>query len=199
MRRTKVKALVFQAREALTRGRLARDHPCADIRQQIATTEQGILPRSMTRAHIERCASCASYERQTRRQRAALALIIPVPLAVGLKSQVLSAALHGGGALAAGAGAGGAAATGAGVTGTGAAAAGAGVTGGGAAAAGGGVAATGLTAGMTTAGAGAIAGGGATVGGVGAGAAATGVAGIATGAAGASVITGSSLAVVSVV
>src|ERR1700689_3052497 len=110
---SKVKALVFQAREALARGRLARDQSCAEIREQNATTRRGILPRSKARAHIDRCPSCAAFETETRYQRAALALIVPVPLAVGLKSTVLGAVLHSG-ALAAGAGAGGAAATGAG-------------------------------------------------------------------------------------
>ena len=108
VRPSKVKALVFQAREALARGRLARDHPCTEIREQIATTQGVILPRSMTRAHISRCPSCAAYESETRHQRAALALIIPVPLAIGLKSTVLGAVLHGGAAAGAGAGAGGA-------------------------------------------------------------------------------------------
>ncbi|MFZ0386947.1 MAG: sigma-70 family RNA polymerase sigma factor, partial [Solirubrobacteraceae bacterium] len=112
---SKVKALVFQAREALARGRLARDQSCPEIREQIATTRRVILPRSKARAHIDRCPSCAAFETETRYQRAALALIVPVPLAVGLKSTVLGAVLHSG-ALAAGAtaGAGGAAATGAG-------------------------------------------------------------------------------------
>jgi RNA polymerase sigma factor (sigma-70 family) len=199
VRASKVKALVFQAREALARGRLARDHPCAEIRERIATTQGVILPRSMTRAHISRCPSCAGFESETRRQRAALALIIPVPLAVGLKSTVLGAVLHGGAlAAGAGAGAGGAAATGAGVTGGGAAAAGAGVTGGGAVAAGGGAAAAGagVTAGVATAGTGAVVGSGATVAaGAGAGAVATGgLAGISTGAA---VVAGGSVATVS--
>ena len=67
----------------------------------------------MTRAHIDRCLSCKSFEAETRRQRAALALILPVPLAEGIKSVVLGAIVHGGGAGAAA----GAAATGAGVTG----------------------------------------------------------------------------------
>jgi RNA polymerase sigma factor (sigma-70 family) len=139
---SKVKALVFQAREALARGRLAREQPCGDIRAHIATARRVILPRSQTRAHIDRCPSCAAFEAETRYQRAVLALIVPVPLAVGLKSTVLGAVLHGG-ALVAGAaiGAGGAAATGAGATSGGAAVAGAGATSGGAAAAGGGAAA----------------------------------------------------------
>ena len=39
VRTEKVKALVFQAREALARGRAAREHPCRDIREQLATLE----------------------------------------------------------------------------------------------------------------------------------------------------------------
>src|ERR1700760_1411434 len=124
----KVKALVFQAREALARGRAARERPCADIREQIATTRRVILPRSRARAHIIRCPSCAAFETEMRYQRAALAGIVPVPLAVALRSAVLGAAVHGGAlAAGAGAGAGGAAVTGAGVTSGGAAVTGAGV------------------------------------------------------------------------
>ncbi|MBV8218765.1 MAG: sigma-70 family RNA polymerase sigma factor, partial [Solirubrobacterales bacterium] len=37
VRREKVKALVFQAREALARGRRAREHPCAEVRERLAT------------------------------------------------------------------------------------------------------------------------------------------------------------------
>src|SRR6476646_426852 len=37
VRREKVKALVFQAREALLRARTARETPCAEIREQLAT------------------------------------------------------------------------------------------------------------------------------------------------------------------
>ncbi len=39
VRTEKVKALVFQAREALVRGRQARQHPCGDIREQLATMD----------------------------------------------------------------------------------------------------------------------------------------------------------------
>jgi len=174
----RVKALVFQAREALARGRVARDHPCTEVRERIATMRSAVLPRSLTRAHIDRCPSCASFEAETRRQRVALAVIIPVPLAAGLKSLVLGVVSHGAVAAGAGASAGGAAATGAGVSGSGAVAAsasaggaaatGAGVTGGGAVVAGAGVTGTGAAA------SGAIVGSGATIaGGAGAGAVAT--------------------------
>ena len=73
VRKEKVKALIFQAREALIRGRKARDSPCAEIREHLATARGRIMPRSKTRAHIERCAPCAAFEDEVRRQRAVLA------------------------------------------------------------------------------------------------------------------------------
>jgi RNA polymerase sigma factor (sigma-70 family) len=168
VRAEKVKALIFQARQGLARGRLARDHTCVDIRERIAGLRDVVPTRSLTRAHIDRCPSCAAFEAETRRQRAALALILPVPLAAGLKPLVLGSALHGGAAAAgAGASAGGAAAAGAGVTGGGA-----GVTGGGAAAAGAGAdgaGAAGAGGGATGAGGAGAGGGGAGGGGAGAG------------------------------
>jgi RNA polymerase sigma factor (sigma-70 family) len=105
VRREKVKALIFQAREALVRSRHARDRPCVEIRERLATLHGRVLPRSTTRAHIDRCPSCAAFEDKVRRQRAALALIVPVTLTSELKAAVLGSALGGGGAVAAGAGA----------------------------------------------------------------------------------------------
>ena len=145
VRTEKVKALIFQAREALVRGRQARDRPCAEIRERLATSRGRVLARSMTRAHIDRCPSCAAFEGEVRHQRAALALILPVTLTGGLKASVLGSALRGGGTVAAGAGA----------CGSGAAVAGGATTAGGAGGAGG------LVAGGATAagGAGAVAAG----------------------------------------
>ena len=102
VRKEKIKALVFQAREALVRGRRAREHPCAEIRERLATTHGSALPRSVARAHIDRCPGCAAFEREIRRQRAALALILPVVLTGELKALVLRSALHGAGPVAAG-------------------------------------------------------------------------------------------------
>ncbi|MGZ6691843.1 MAG: RNA polymerase sigma factor, partial [Solirubrobacteraceae bacterium] len=53
--REKVKALIFQAREALVRGREARDSSCAEVRERLATVRGKIPVRSTTRAHIDRC------------------------------------------------------------------------------------------------------------------------------------------------
>jgi RNA polymerase sigma factor (sigma-70 family) len=89
VRREKVKALVFQAREALLRARRARDEPCADVRERVAT---GDVPRrSVLRGHIDRCPNCAAFEQEVRGQRAAFAAIMPVAPTVGLKASILAA------------------------------------------------------------------------------------------------------------
>jgi RNA polymerase sigma factor (sigma-70 family) len=148
VRREKVKALVFQAREGLMRARRARDTPCTDMRRQLATLTGGIPSRSVLRRHVDRCPSCALFEAEVGRQRAGLALILPVLPTVGLKATVLASAVSrwtavaGGGAGAGGstavlgsaAGGGGAACAGAGSGAVGLA--GAGAAGGGSVAAG---------------------------------------------------------------
>jgi RNA polymerase sigma factor (sigma-70 family) len=183
VRKEKVKALVFQAREALMRGRRARERPCAEIRERLATLQGTVLARSMARAHIDRCPSCAAFESEVRRQHAALALLLPVALTSQLKASVLGSALRSGYALAA---TGGTAAGGAG--GAGALAAGGATAAGGAGGAGA-LAAGGATAAGGAGGAGALAAGGVTAAG-GAGAAAAGSVAAATGAASTAVIAG---------
>ena len=169
VRREKVKALIFQAREALVRSRQARDRPCVEIRERLATLHGRVLPRSMTRAHIDRCPSCAAFEDAVRRQRAALALIVPVTLTSELKASVLGSALRGGGAVAAGAGA----------------------CGGGAVVPGG----TGAAGAVSAAG-GATGAGGAGAGAVATGAGTAGIAGAGTGAASSAVVAGAPVSVV---
>jgi RNA polymerase sigma factor (sigma-70 family) len=109
VRREKVKALVFQAREALMRARDARATPCIEIREQLATEAGRVPRRSVARRHIDRCPGCAEFEREVRRQRAAFAAILPLVPTVGLKASVLGFAVGGGGGAVAlgGAGAGG--------------------------------------------------------------------------------------------
>ena len=102
VRKEKVKALVFQAREALVRGRRARERPCAEVRERLATLQGRILPRGTTRAHIDRCPGCAAFESEVHRQHRALALILPVALTSELKASVLDSVLSRGGAVAAG-------------------------------------------------------------------------------------------------
>src|ERR1700756_4000953 len=107
VRPAKVKALIFQARKGLVRGRQARDSSCVEIRERIATVRGKVLARGRTRAHIERCPACAAFEAEVRRQQAACVLIPAVALTAELKATVLHAALGGHAGIVASAGAGG--------------------------------------------------------------------------------------------
>ena len=98
VRKEKVKALVFQARETLMGWRSARETPCEQVREQLATLRGSALRRSSIRRHVEQCAGCAEYETEVHRQRAALAVALPVVPAAGLKAAVLSSVLGGSGA-----------------------------------------------------------------------------------------------------
>ena len=96
VRREKVKALIFQAREGLQRGRSARESPCSEVRERLANAHAKALARGVVRAHVDRCAPCQEFEREVGRQRAALVLVLPVALSEKLKALVLSSALgHG--------------------------------------------------------------------------------------------------------
>ena len=86
---SKVKSLVFQARTALIDRRTARETPCSEIREQIATLRGGALRRSSLRHHIEICPGCAEYREQVKRQRAMLAVALPVVPSAALRSHVL--------------------------------------------------------------------------------------------------------------
>jgi RNA polymerase sigma factor (sigma-70 family) len=120
VRREKVKALVYQAREALLGWRSARETPCADVREQLATLRGSALGRGSIRRHVEQCPGCADFEAAVRGQRAALAVALPVVPAVGLRAAVLSSTVGGGSAVGAAVGAGGAATAGGGLAGLGA-------------------------------------------------------------------------------
>ncbi|HEV3000801.1 MAG TPA: RNA polymerase sigma factor [Solirubrobacteraceae bacterium] len=110
VRKEKVKALVFQARESLISSRRAREADCAEIQQQLAVLRGGSLRRTTLRRHLEHCPACQEYRAEVQRQRAALAIILPVAPTAGLKGGVLGGAVSagagaaGGGALAGGAG-----------------------------------------------------------------------------------------------
>jgi RNA polymerase sigma factor (sigma-70 family) len=91
-----VKSLVFQARSALLRTREARDIPCAEIREEIATASGRDLRRAHLRRHVRVCEGCAEFEREVRQQRAMLALVLPVVPSLGLKESALAAAGIGG-------------------------------------------------------------------------------------------------------
>jgi RNA polymerase sigma factor (sigma-70 family) len=93
----KVKSLVFQARSSLIESRNAREIPCQEIREQLATATGGVLRRGPLRRHIRACAGCAQYRDDVMRQRKALAAILPVVPSLGLKNAALSAIGFGGG------------------------------------------------------------------------------------------------------
>jgi RNA polymerase sigma factor (sigma-70 family) len=104
----KVKALVFQARSTLIENREARDIPCQEIREQLATATGGALRRGPLRRHLKACDGCREYRDQVRTQRRALAAVLPVVPTLGLKDSVLAGLGFGGGTGGAGAAAGGA-------------------------------------------------------------------------------------------
>jgi RNA polymerase sigma factor (sigma-70 family) len=104
--RSKVKALVFQARRSLAASRLARETPCSEVREQLATLAGGALRRGPLRRHVRECPGCREFEAEVRRQRRAMAALLPVIPSAGLKSAILAEiGIGGGGAAAAGAGA----------------------------------------------------------------------------------------------
>jgi len=103
----KVKALVFQARESLIATRTARETPCHEIREQLATMRGSALRRANLRRHLRECAGCREYRAHVEKQRAAFALVIPVLPSPALKHASMPAAVAaklGGGAGTAGGG-----------------------------------------------------------------------------------------------
>ena len=101
-----VRGIVFRARSSLIERRSARETPCHEIREQIATLRGGALRRNELRHHLRQCPGCSAYRDEVRRQRKMLAVALPVAPSLGLKSSVMGAAGITGGA-AAGATAGG--------------------------------------------------------------------------------------------
>ncbi|MDA0166518.1 sigma-70 family RNA polymerase sigma factor, partial [Solirubrobacter ginsenosidimutans] len=133
---SRVKALVFRARQALMADRAARAVPCGEIRAALAVASGPDLRRASLRRHLRQCAGCRAFQRGVATQRAALASVLPVSVPVGLLARVIAAGGAGGagvaGGAAAGAGGAGAAhgASGAAAGGGGAGAAGVGAAGG---------------------------------------------------------------------
>jgi RNA polymerase sigma factor (sigma-70 family) len=98
--RERVKALVYQARTSLAASRDARAMPCGEIREQLANLRGAALRRGPLRKHLRACSGCREFRDEVRRQRQALAVILPVAPVAGLKQAVLSGAGIGGGAAA---------------------------------------------------------------------------------------------------
>jgi RNA polymerase sigma factor (sigma-70 family) len=98
----KVKSLVFQARSGLIERRQARETPCEEIREQLATLRGGSLRRGPLRRHLKACPGCAEFREDVRRQRQMVAAVLPVIPTLGLKETALAAVgigSTGGGAL----------------------------------------------------------------------------------------------------
>jgi RNA polymerase sigma factor (sigma-70 family) len=105
VRTDKVKALIFQAREALAGWRQARAASCGEICEQLSTLKGNALRRAPIRRHLAVCPACTAFEAEVKRQRVALSLLLPVVPTAALKHSVLTATLSAGpGAAAAGAG-----------------------------------------------------------------------------------------------
>jgi RNA polymerase sigma factor (sigma-70 family) len=97
VRRDKVKALVFQARESLMSTRAAREADCREIQQQLATLTGAALRRGPLRRHVAVCPDCAAFKAEVRRQRTALAMLLPVVPGVTLKTGIFAGIIGGGG------------------------------------------------------------------------------------------------------
>ena len=100
----KVRSLIFQARSALIDARRARETPCAEIRERLASARGGDLRRGDLRRHVNVCPGCREFRDEVRRQRAMLAVALPVLPSLALKRSVLAAAGIGSGGVGGGAG-----------------------------------------------------------------------------------------------
>jgi RNA polymerase sigma factor (sigma-70 family) len=104
VRAGKVKALVFQAREALLASAYARAIPCQSIREELATANGAALRRRHLKHHLAQCDGCAAFAADVRTQRAALAALLPVVPTLALRESVFAGLASGGAAAGAGAG-----------------------------------------------------------------------------------------------
>ena len=107
VKREKVKALVFQAREGLSAARTARETPCDEIREELATARGGALRRGNLRRHLDACSGCRAFREEVQRQRVAFGAILPVGPSLALQQAIFggAAAMTAAGGGAAGAGA----------------------------------------------------------------------------------------------
>ena len=87
----KVKSLVFQARSGLIERRQARETPCEEIREQLATLRGGSLRRGPLRRHLKVCPGCTEFREEVRRQRQMVAMVLPVVPTLALKENALAA------------------------------------------------------------------------------------------------------------
>ena len=74
----KVKSLVFQARTSLMQSREAREVRCEEVQSQLSVLRGGSLRRTVLRRHLAECEACRLFGAEVKRQRAALAMVLPV-------------------------------------------------------------------------------------------------------------------------
>src|SRR5215213_794435 len=97
----KVKALVFQAREALAAAAHARTVPCRSIREELSVATGAALRKRHLRSHLGQCEGCRDFAAEVRRQRAALAAVLAVVAGVSGGAAATIGAAGAGGALSA--------------------------------------------------------------------------------------------------
>ena len=96
----KVKSLVFQARTSLMTSRQARELRCEEVQSQLSVLRGGSLRRAVLRRHLAECDACRLFGAEVKRQRAALAVVLPVVPTGGLKLGAATALAAGTGAAA---------------------------------------------------------------------------------------------------
>jgi RNA polymerase sigma factor (sigma-70 family) len=94
----KVKALVYQAREALIASRTARETDCRDIREQLATSRGASLRRGNLRRHLRQCQGCRDFRKQVERQRRQIAVLLPMAPGIAAKELIFASTVAGGAA-----------------------------------------------------------------------------------------------------
>jgi RNA polymerase sigma factor (sigma-70 family) len=104
VRAGKVKALVFQAREALLAAAHARAIPCHSIREEVANASGAALRKRHLKHHLTQCEGCRAFAADVRAQRVALGALLPVVPTVALREGVFAGLASGGAAAGAGAG-----------------------------------------------------------------------------------------------
>jgi RNA polymerase sigma factor (sigma-70 family) len=88
---------VFEARVALNDIAAGRDANCADIVRRISDGDGRVLRARSIRGHLRGCPSCAAFERGMRTRSGTFALLPGVPVVSA--GALLTAVLHGGGAV----------------------------------------------------------------------------------------------------
>ena len=88
-----VKAILFQARTALSERAEAREASCSEIREQLRVLRGGSLRRNRIRLHLEGCENCRNYREAIRRERLATSgavAVAPLTWSVGLAKTLLA-------------------------------------------------------------------------------------------------------------